>query len=79
MPKHYDLFYGFLLGGLVPLAIGIAIAVRSPTGGGIDSTGGFISGVIPLHALLLIFIAAPLLGIVGSLSAYFIRKQRKVD
>ena len=64
---------GFLVGAVVPLLVGVYLILRSHVVAEVDSSGGFISGAIPLRALLLIFIATPLLGIVGAIVGRLLR------
>ncbi len=64
---------GFLIGAAIPLAAGVYIVLRSQVHAEFSDSTGFVSGVIPLRAILLIFIASPSLGIVGAIVSRFWR------
>lgn len=70
----YRMLIGFLIGALLPLGAGIYALLRSQIHAESNSTGGIAYGIVPLHALLLIFIVSPLLGTVGAIVARFLRK-----
>ena len=71
--KWKRMLLGFLIGGSIPFVVGIYLVLRSDVDAGFNGSGGYTSGVIPVRALLLIFIASPLLGIIGAIASRFVR------
>ncbi len=71
--KWKRLLLGFVIGGSIPFMVGVYLIFRSHTVAELNQSGGFISGAVSLRALLLIFIASPLLGIVGAITCRLLR------
>ena len=65
---------GFLVGASIPFVFGVYCLLGSHIDIAADSSGTYTSGVIPLEALLLIFIATPLAGFAGAIAARFLWK-----
>ncbi len=68
-PQSYGkrMIIGFMIGAALPLGTGTYALLQSQIHAELNPSGGFVSGGVPFFALLLIFIASPLLGIVGAI------------
>lgn len=68
---------GFLIGAALPLAAAVFTMFQSRIHVESNPLGGFVSGAVPFSVLLLIFIASPLLGIVGAIASRFLGPSRE--
>ena len=69
------MFAGFLIGASIPFVFGVYALLGSHVVTETDSSGGYSSGVIPLRALLLIFIASPMAGVVGAIATWILGRK----